>query len=381
MQTLTINRTDGNLLASLEGQDHISGLLFLVAASGDVPSAFSTNSFAACSSLSTATTLGLTSGASGIAGIAWYHINEVLRLNPGATLYVGFAVRNSTFSVIADMQQFAGGNIRQLGIWDMTVAPTSTIVTNLQTQATALDALGQPLSIIYAPKVTALTATALPRTLASNAPNVSIVIGQDKAVYDTTTDAVQKGIIGTVIGLISRSAVNESIAWVAKNETGLSLAAFGNGALYRDTDTAVLAELDTARYIYLRTYAGLSGVYLNDSHNLANATGDYNSIERERTMDKAVRGIRTYLLPELGRPVHFNTDGTLRADTIKHLQTVAGKQLEDMEKDGEIDGWTVEIDASQNVLSTSQVVIYVKALPIGVMRQAVVNIGYTDSLS
>ena len=37
MQTLVINRQNGNIAKALAGQDHISGLLFVVASAQDVP--------------------------------------------------------------------------------------------------------------------------------------------------------------------------------------------------------------------------------------------------------------------------------------------------------------------------------------------------------
>jgi hypothetical protein len=375
MQNLIINRSNGNILKALDGQDHISGLLFLVPAKDDIPTAFADESYKACSSLTTAESLGLSSSSTGYAWIAYYHIKEALRVNPGMTLYVGFAVRETTFAAISELQQYADGNIRQMGVWDGDNAISATTVTAMQAQATALDAVGQPLSLVVTPKVASLTA--LPKDLAASAPNVSVMIGQDGELEDNDLTV---GGLGVVIGLISKAAVNESIAWVQNSATGIGSAAFADGTLYRNVDKAVIESLDNARYLFFKTYAGLAGIYMNDSHNMDKATSDYCSIELERTMDKAVRGIRTYLLPELGRPIHFNTDGTLRADTLKHLKTVAGKAIEEMEAADEIDGYEVDIDETQDVQSTSKVEFVIKNIPVGVMRKAVVEIGFTSSI-
>ena len=73
------------------------------------------------------------------------------------------------------------------------------------------------------------------------------------------------------------------------------------GALLRDMDAALASQFDyPGRYIFFTTYPGVTGVYVNDSHNMDAFTSDYSSIEAVRTMDKAVRGIRTYVTPELG---------------------------------------------------------------------------------
>ena len=50
MQTLVIKRENGNIAKSLPGQDHVSGLLFLVDSADDLPDAFAAEPFQPCSS-------------------------------------------------------------------------------------------------------------------------------------------------------------------------------------------------------------------------------------------------------------------------------------------------------------------------------------------
>ncbi|MBE6339801.1 MAG: DUF2586 family protein [Bacteroidales bacterium] len=364
MQTLVINRENGNIAKSLAGQDHISGLLFLVSEASDIPDEFESNPFQPCSSTKTAEALGL--AASDTYG---YHVHEALRLNPGLSLWVGFAVRTADMHAVGDFQRAASGNLRQIGILDTTVEITRATITALQAQASALDEAWMPLSIVIAPKVTDIDA--LPTDIAGSAPNVSVLISRDSEVSAPA--------IGTLIGILSARAVNESIAWVERCETGLTKPYFSDGQAYADVYKVILESLDEARYIYLRTYPGLSGVYFSDSHNMDSAQSDYCTIELQRTMDKAVRGTRTYLLPELGRPIYYNNDGTLRADTLQHLKTVAQKAVEDMEKAGEVSGWEVQIDPAQDVLGTSTVEFTIHAVPVGIMRKAVVNIGFVKA--
>ncbi len=300
-----------------------------------------------------------------------YHVHEALRLNPGLTLWVGFAVRSADLKAVGDFQRATWGNLRQLGVLDTEAEISKATITALQAQATALDEAWMPLSIIIAPKVSDISK--LPTDLAASAPNVSVLISRDS---EASAPA-----IGTIIGVLSARSVNESIAWVERCETRLTKPYFSDGKPYADVDKTILENLDNARYIYLRTYPGLSGVFFSDSHNMASAQSDYNTIELQRTMDKAVRGTRTYLLPELGRPIYFNADGTLRADTLRHLKTVAGKAVEDMERAGEVSGWEVSIDPAQDVLGTSTVEFTIHAVPVGIMRRAIVSIGYVKQLS
>ena len=110
-------------------------------------------------------------------------------------------------------------------------------------------------------------------------------------------------------------------------------------------------------------------------------TSDYATIERVRTMDKAIRNIRAYLLPELGANVYIDPDtGKLQAYSVAHLETIAGRALEDMQKAGELSGYKVFVDPTQNVLATSTIEFVIKELPVGVIRKMQVNIGFTDKL-
>lgn len=98
-------------------------------------------------------------------------------------------------------------------------------------------------------------------------------------------------------------------------------------------------------------------------------------------MDKACRGIRTYLTPELGGNVYIDANtGKLQSYTVAYLETVANKALEDMEKAGELSGYEAKIDPEQDVLSTSTVEVVIKNVPVGVIRKMKVKIGYVKSL-
>lgn len=389
MNSVRFIRENGNVPKTLASEDHISGYIAYVA---NLPSGFSdTDRIKAISTINKAEEYGITADAE-----AWdirvlhYQLSEIFRLNAGISLYVGlFAQPSSSYSFteIATMQNYAGGKLRQVGIWLGNVELTAAILTSIKGVATTLESRDVPLSVFVAPKVT--SATELPTNLAGqNQCRVSVVIGQDGAgtaaeLYassDNTGKASVSG-LGVVLGLVSLAAVHESIGWVKNFPTGISLPAFGDGVLLRTLDSAVIESLDTARYIFFTTYAGLSGSYVNDSHTMDSAISDYAMIESVRTMDKAVRGIRTYVLPELGGSLYIDADtGKLQTYTVEHLKTVANKALEDMEKAGELSGFSVDIDPAQNVLSTSTVEFVIKQVDVGVMRHVNIKIGKAESV-
>ncbi|MDR1984981.1 MAG: DUF2586 domain-containing protein [Prevotellaceae bacterium] len=361
MNKLTVTRTNGNVPKSLPGEDHISGLL--IYSDSNLPAGFSnTDRIKAISTIETAEGLGITSAEH---PVIYNLLKDIFRINPGISLYAGIFETSADFAEVKTMQNFAEGRLRQIGVYNADVEITAANVTALQAVATQLEAEDTPLSILYYPKVTNIAT--LPAISATERKNVSVVVALNG--------------LGIVLGIVSAAKVNESIAWVKRFPTGVESPAFSDGTLLKNVDKAVIETIDTKRYLFFVTYPGLADSYLNDSHTCDLATSDYAYIELVRTMDKAVRGVRTYLLPELGGNIYIDSDtGKLQAYSIKNLELVAGKAIEDMEKAGEISGYSVEIDPEQNVLSTSTVEIVIKQVSTGVMRKINVKIGYTEKL-
>lgn len=386
--SLTIVRQNGNVPKSQDGQDHVSGFVaYLLEA--DIPAAFKTEPVQAVSTIDKAEELGITADAT-----AWsvkmlhYQLEEVFRINPSITLYVGLFSKpeSMTFQELKTVQNYAEGAIRQMAIWNGDTAPTADNIVKLEAVADSLDTENAPLSTLYAPLVS--NYKNLPNNLATNNPRVSVVIAQAGSgtgaeLYkskDNKTKATVSA-IGVALGTLSKAAVHQCIAWVKNFPSGISMPALGDGTLVRTIDKGELEKLDTNRYLFLNNVVGVAGSYWNDSHTMDSPTSDYAAIESVRTMDKAVRGIRTYLTPELGGNVYIDPDtGKLQSYTVSHLETTANIPLEEMEKAGELSGYKAEIDAEQDVLSTSTIEVAIKNVPVGVVRKFKVKIGFVKSL-
>lgn len=386
--SLTIVRQNGNVPKSQNGQDHVSGFVaYLLEA--DIPAAFKTEPVQAVSTIDKAEELGITADAT-----AWsvkmlhYQLEEVFRINPSITLYVGLFSKpeNMTFLELKTVQNYAEGAIRQMAIWNGDTAPTADNIVKLEAVADSLDTENAPLSTLYAPLVS--NYKNLPSNLATNNPRVSVVIAQAGSgtgaeLYkskDNKTKATVSA-IGVALGTLSKAAVHQCIAWVKNFPSGISMPALGDGTLVRTIDKGELEKLDTNRYLFLNNVVGVAGSYWNDSHTMDSPTSDYAAIESVRTMDKAVRGIRTYLTPELGGNVYIDPDtGKLQSYTVSHLETTANIPLEEMEKAGELSGYKAEIDAEQDVLSTNTIEVAIKNVPVGVVRKFKVKIGFVKSL-
>lgn len=337
-------------------------------------------------------TLGVTGVASKLA-IWRYHIDEFFRLQPQGVLFVGFypVPTSYTYAEITTIQNFADGKVRQIGIYlnGEAHAYTSGDLTAIQTEIVAnCDANHKPLSAIYAADLSGtadLTTLTDLNTLTAN--KATAVVGQDGGalgayLYKATGKSITT--LGATLGAVAFSSVSDSIEWVSKfnisNGSECDTPAFANGDLVASKSQSYLTALDNLRYVFLLKYVGNSGTYHNNSHTAIISTSDYAYIENNRTIDKAIRGIYSSLLPALGSPLVLNADGTLTDETVAYFTGLAEINLLQMIRDVELSAEKVSIDPTQDVLDTNKVIVAAQLVPVGVARTIQVNIGFTPKI-
>lgn len=316
-----------------------------------------------------------------------YHISEYFRIQPQGNLWVGlFAVPTTyDFAEVQEMQNYSGGKIRQFGVFIPEVTFATAKITALQTIIDTIDSEHKPCSALIAMDMKSLTLAQFSDLSGLDSEKVSHVSGQDGA---NEGYALFKGFgksiscLGAALGAVSLAKVSEDIAWVSKfnlvDSDELDVVAFANGTLWTNSTvtTSLLTTLNNYRHIFLRKITGVTGTYFNDSHTCTLASSDYANIENNRAIDKAVRGIRTTLAPDLNSPLKLNSDGTLTDGTIAYFESQTGLPLEQMVRDGELSDFSVVIDPDQDVATTSTVIVAVTLVPIGVARNITVNIGF-----
>lgn len=334
-------------------------------------------------------TTAFTGGVASKLAVFHYHISEFFRMQPKGQLYVGiYAVPSTyTFSELETMQtsQLVNGNIRQFGVYagDLTFSAAQT--TTIQSVCDTLDALKMPVSVIYGANILSATDISTLTDLGTYTNNkVSVVIGQDKSgtgadLYAATGKSITT--IGNTLGCVALSAVNEDIAWVGKfnlsNGIELESVGFCNGT---DMTVGIQDALDLNRYVFCRKFPNLAGTYYNDNHCAITRTSDYAYINDNRVIDKAIRGVDQALLPSLNSPLLLKSDGKLENSTIAYLESQAVVITNDMVRNSEASAISVTIDPNQNVLATSEIIVTINIVPVGVARNIVVNIGYKTSL-
>lgn len=351
-------------------------------------------------------------------GIPSYHIREFFRMSGNVDgsgkLYIMFADCSTNWDAVEIIQRAAGGTINQLGVW--TEQPlwrlngaaeqyNLNIVKTLNEKAVTLAAQNQPLSIMLSanPSNTGsntiegkqIDLNKIPSCICESS-RISVVFGQASndeisLMQKRNINNTPVGFLGAVMGAVAKANVQESIAWVkqfnlfADDFQDIELG-FGDINLtvddefvslnfYESLSPAILDQLDDKGYIFPIKYAGReNGIYISKDQTCS--IGDYRTIARNRTINKSRRAVRSALLPYVNSPLMVNpATGFLAASKITAFKTLIGDILAKMQAALEISGYSVTIDASQNVLVNDTLKISYVIVPVGVATRIYVEEG------
>lgn len=234
------------------------------------------------------------------------------------------------------------------------------------------------------------------RTLLSECPDISVVIGADFEVsgrgdlykgYAAVEDfaaMVSKAAVsqnaGEQVNDFNMTHVDENIFIVPGLSSGIRL---GN---YSDTD---LDTLDSKGYIFFAPVFGLggvsstSGIFINDTHTCDKITSDYAYTENNRTIKKAIKLAKTALTPKVkGRLYVDENTGFMAVETVKDLETTTKVSLDPMVAAGDISGGVdAYINPEQNVLASSEFEVYLTFIPVAIGRKITLKVGFRNPLN
>jgi hypothetical protein len=396
MNDIKYNKGKGGLGRALAGKDHVSGLVVFMT-NLNLPTGFTaTDRIKKILSLADAVALGITpTGGQGeaIEVIDLYlSIRDAFNANKGVILYVGIFDETHDLDSTILVQRFAEGEVRQMGVIATNLAFNVSQIAVLQSACDTMEAEHQPFSVLYSADFSGVEIAGLTslRTLLNK--NVSVVIacdGIEGALQKSLNDFLPSA-VGLFIGATSAAKVNENLGWVGKfdlsknpdNRFDVPAIAVGvQMSLIKSLSAGQIQTLNDFGYMFLLKHIGIAGTYVNDTHTAVNESSDYAYLENNRTIDKAVRNTRAFLLPDLNAPLYVLQDGTLTEDTILSFKNDTERALEQMQKDGEISAFEVTINPLQDVLSSSKLAINLKIVPVGVARNIEVNIGFAVKIS
>ena len=388
-----VNIQRGTIGASVDqGADAITGLL----ATGVAVAANAANGISGIAlgqtvkltSLTDAEAYGINESYDSTNSLSVYrHISEFYRMFPNGTLYLmlysgdmeaAFAEQYARKLIID-----ANGEIRILGIANTPAAATEEHLNGFPADVFGSIQLGQqlydwafstfrPCQIILegrdfnAPN--AASALDLRNITISNqvleAFKVSVCIAQDWKFADGL-DAIRKKMadLGTMLGSLAKKAVNENIGEVeggnlvdSTNNKWL-VAGLSNHQTIAGWDSQ-LEALDSKGYIFAISYTGIAGYYWNNDHTCTPIKKDKDGYFNEYTIsygrvhDKAVRDLRTCLLPKVKstQPVDPDT-GKLPQALVTYFERLADDDVFNaMAAEGLITAGKTTVDPESDLL-------------------------------
>jgi len=362
--------------------DGIAGFLFYNDNIADLSVFTTTARVVAFTNLSAVEAVGITEESTNFKA-EWYQLKEFFRAG-GTKIYVYIAPKTAAsydFDQVNEMALFSEGSISLYAIYTPEIALAEAKVGALNTIMASFETNKQNAIALYAANTGTLSLTTLPdlRAGAASLPYVSVVIGQDTEglALDLTTAGLKSvPAIGLILGTLAVASVSENILNVGKyNYTdGSNLVIPGlflnNGVtnnilravnLYEKAD---LDELNDKGYIFFRYFCNYPGTYLSNDNNAAKLTDTFNSIHIMRVRNKAVRELDKALVPLVGSPLLFNSNGTLRVASRKVFEQAAASVLQSMQNKSEISAYSIFIDPTQNALATKTVEVAATIVPV-----------------
>lgn len=405
MSSITFQKGNGGLARTRSGEDFYSGLLVLQAS---IPSVFANGATREYGNLAQAEADGIALGSS-TTGRLHYYIKRFFDRCPGGLLTVG--VRSNGDVADATLKSHlkafvlgANRKLRQVAMYvpkDLyTVSGGNTTINalaSLQAGAEELEAdEAAPVQVLYACDFSDATDhTSFPALTAF--PLVAVCIGASEQGQGTgLAVANNRADLGACLGDVAAAKVHENIGWVEKFniEQGQEMASpVLDGCLQK---VSVLTEaqkeaLANKGYVFAHKEVGIGGTYWYDDRTAVVPENDYAQISANRTMHKAMRGIRTALLPKVRGPIYVQANGNLRPEDAALFQTIAAAPLGNMVAAGELSGdeaapqatatRMVSISPAQNILSTRNLQVDVSLLPVGVTKAFTVPIKFVTSLA
>jgi Protein of unknown function (DUF2586) len=403
---ISIQPLSGQLGLAASGEDHVSGIILALPASGGPYGGLAGSTFT-FNSLDAVKAAGFSIASDLAAHVnAYSHFEGFFKQNPKGMLWVMVALQGATMADMLDpdgiyamqLLSAAGGAIRQLGVVlnpDNSYTPvdvggieeaTTDALYMGDNLATAAAAAMMPLLVVVEGRSYGGNASAVADLRDLNLVNCCCVIAQDAAVR--ASDAMFEGTaaVGHALGSISAASVHESIAWVGKFDVSKNRpfeAGFSSDTLLASHTLADLGSLHDKGYLFWRRFPGQRGLYWAGDPTTSASDGDYNAIRLIRTMQKAIRGTYAALLPLLNSPLLVEkSTGKMQKGVIASWEAIAGAPLLAMQADGEISGYDVFLDPDQNVSGLPPtVLVKVAIVPIGCAEQIVEQISFAVQIT
>lgn len=213
------------------------------------------------------------------------------------------------------------------------------------------------------------TTALLEAKTAFSSTRVAICAGRFEMADMGTGRIVNRNGAGLYSGRISAIAVSDSPGKVLDGPLPSVVALQPTGI-----NDGHIQALDEAGFVTFRQYIGLDGFYVTNGRIAAPVTSDYQYVELRRPMDKACSLVRSTAL----KFVQAELDPTNLEKSFAALEAALSAPLYAMVGNGDIARGRVVIPRDQDVLATSKIRLKVRIVPLAIMREIEVEIGYEN---
>ncbi len=391
MGTVNITLANGQLGATLQTNDGITGMVLTgITDTGG----YTAGTPLLVTSLANLTVQGITESAN---PFAWRQVKEYYdEAGAGAQLYLMLAPPTMKVSDMADhtnangakkLLNFAQGKIKVLGIMsdDAAVATTLTITTTVThglnqevyNAATNMAVLASDFFAAQKPFRAVIGATSYNNNAASLTDLTAGTTNNRTAVLLGDTGTGIAACLGLLLGRISAIPVMRKVSRVRTGALSNIAAYLGTGAL-----EGVLADAATIAdkgFITWLMYPNVAGYFFSGDDTCSAVTDDYHYLAHGRVIDKAHILAYTTFVQEVDDEVPVNTDGTLDAGFCKWLgQQIINQINNTMTAGKEISSVDCLIDPAQNILSTNQLNVVLKIVPVGYATDIEISLGFNN---
>lgn len=380
--SITIIKKDGGLKRALPTDDHVSCLLFEHAS--NAPASWNGDTIRSFRSLAQLEQSGILASDL-FYGIVHYHVSEYFRMHENGEVYVGFNLlgQGSVTATANSIKAATNGRVRQYGVFYNNLSATA----DSQALMDELEGLAMDGVVIFG-YTGSLSYTSIPDQTTKPDSKVWPLIAGDGAnkgaSYATALGLTYIPAVGSALGALSLSKVHESFAYVRlynmSDGQELEDPVMCDGTKLASMLAADLQALKESGFGFFVKQVGVAGTYISDNRTATDPQSDYSSLNINRVAQKAARGIRAELVQELNGSVKIDpVTGQLSVGYIDYIETLTSDPLQAMQVAGELSGYTVFIDPTQNLLQTSALEIEVTLIPIGISREIKVTLSFALS--
>lgn len=349
----------------------------------------------------TTTITDFSGGAGSKIDLMYYTLDLFFNYASQSKLYIGIYDFTSGFdeSKIVDMQTYAKGSIKQMGILftNYELSNITSLISLIKTTGADQASKHKPISTILmglqngdiSGSIESASDLIDGRVSGGSWPGCVLTnsYGTSSTGYNLKgSTGYFPTALGAALGIVSRSKVSNSIAWVQPNNI-----TYGNefdevmlvtGETWDEIqDTVLETEIENKGYIFAKKFVDYNGTYFANSTNFDLFTSDYNTIERRRAMDKVSRLSYTAILPYLGSNLDIDaTTGQISTASTITLEQAIDSQLNVMINDGEISGKLVYIDPTQDVLTSKNIDVTITIVPVAIAENITLNLSYATSI-